>query len=72
MLRVGGNLLLNGGGLLHKGKSSVNLSLTGTFSLITKGKLNINSRKMVWFTVNDQKVDETVDVMKINCARFVF
>lgn len=64
MLRVGGNLLLNGGGLLHKGKSSANLSLTETFFLITKEKFNIYSRKMVWVTVNDPKVTETIDVIK--------
>lgn len=64
MLRVGGNLLHNGGGLLHKGKSSAKFSLSGTFSLITKEKLRINSRKMVWVTVNDHKVEEIVDVIK--------
>lgn len=64
MLRVGGNLLLNGGGLLYKGKSSAKFSLSGSFSLITQEKLRTNSREMVWVTVNDHKVDETVDVIK--------
>lgn len=64
MFRVGVNLLLNGGGLLHKGKSSAKFSLSGNFSLLTKDSLGFISRKMVWVTVNDEKVNESVDVMK--------
>lgn len=63
MIRVGGNLLLDGGGLLHKGKSSANCSLNGIFALITDRKLCVPSRKMVWITINDRKVDESVNVM---------
>lgn len=64
MFRVGGNSLLYGGGLLYKGKSSANFSFNRTFSLITKGKLNINIREMVWVTIHDEKVNDTVDVIK--------
>lgn len=63
MLRVGGKLLRNGGGLLHKSKSSANFSLSGIFSLVTKEKFRFNSREMVWVTINDTKVDNSVDVM---------
>lgn len=63
MLRVGGKLLRNGGGLLYKSKSSANFSLSGIFSLITKEKFRFNSREMVWVTINDTKVDNSVDVM---------
>lgn len=62
MLRVGGKLLRNGGGLLHKGKSSAKFSLSGTFSLISREN-RVSSRKMVWVTINDDKVDSSVDVM---------
>lgn len=72
MLRVGENLLLHGGGLLHKGKPSANFSLSGTFSLLNKEILNIVTRKMVWITVNDAKVDQLVDVMKLNNSDFSF
>lgn len=70
MIRVGGFLLLYGGGLLHKGKSSANCSLNEVICLIAERNFCVPSRKMVWVTVNDQKVDETVDVMKTKCSCF--
>lgn len=68
MLRVGGKLLRNGGGLLYKGKSSANFSLSGTVSLITRENIRVNTRKMVWVTINDDKVNNSVDVMDF-CVR---
>lgn len=64
MFRVGVNLLLNGGGLLHKGKSSAKLNLNGNSSLLTKDSLGFTWRKMVWITINDEKVNDSVDVMR--------
>lgn len=63
MLVVGIRLLLGSGGtVLYKGNSSAKISCWTNLIFVRKIFIG-KSKRMVWVTVNDHKVEENVHVM---------